>query len=181
MGSTYCLSEAGPVLSLTSLGRGGASLDLRLRVETGAPGACSAMPLAPPPIPAEAELLPSLQAPEGVRLQSIGGGGGPVFRSSDALAETELSVADLAAQFAQQLTAAGWTQRAGGDDALLAWSAWSVPGEGERTGLLTVQAGPGASYRTLHMQVTLDPAQAGAGPFFGWGTAIAPVPTVVTP
>jgi hypothetical protein len=174
MGSTYCLSDAGPVLSVSSAGRSTTTLDLRLRIETGAPGPCGAAALAPPPLPVETELLPPLRAPDGVRLQSMGGSGGPSFRTSYALAETEMTLAELEARFAEQLATAGWTRRAGGADTLLAWSAWTVPGDGERTGLLTVQAGPGAAYRTLHIQATLDPTQAGAGPTFGWGTAVAP-------
>lgn len=178
-GITVCRGESGPFLSVTGIGRQGAPVDLRLRLETAGPGPCGGPPLPPPPPPPPMDLLPPLRPPTGVQVQPSGGGGSPFLRSSDALAETTMSVGALEAHYAQQLLAAGWIRRAGQADGPLAWSLWTPPGEGDRTGLLTVQEGPGSGRRMLHLQVATDPAQAGAGGWYGYGTTtvIAPVPT----
>jgi hypothetical protein len=156
-----CLGEQGPYLSIAVLGEPSGPTDMRIHVETMTPGPCSATPGAPPPLPPGAVRLLPLEPPSGVRLQPIGSGGSPFFTSTDAIAETDLSVADLEAHYARQLEAAGWTRRDGGAGAAVAWSLWSVPGEGEQTGYLAVLDGPGPNRRSLHLQVMTDAAQSG--------------------
>ena len=108
--------------------------------------------------------LPRLTAPPGVIIRPGGPYGVPVpvfpgLPTSDAIAITDMGVAELEAAFAGQLAAAGWTRLAGGVDGPLAWSRWAVPGDGERRGFLYVLEGPGSRQRTLHLDVATPPSE----------------------
>jgi hypothetical protein len=106
---TLCRSDRGPWLTLNVFPRPPGPNDVRLRLETSFPGPCGGIPPRPPS-PIESDLLPTLEPPAGVNLQVVGGGGAPFFRASDAVVETELSVAELEAHYARQLAAAGWPE-----------------------------------------------------------------------
>lgn len=167
----YCQGENGPFLSALVLPGSAEMNDVRLTLETGGAGPCGA-PLGPPGVrpgpPPGADLIPALSPPPGVRLLSTGGSGGGFasvsappgpggdqlgFWSSNAIAETEMSVADLEAAFAAQLADAGWTRVDGGAQGPLAWSTWLAPGDEEWHGFLSVIDGPGPNRRSLHVDV----------------------------
>ena len=176
----YCQSDRGPFVEVAAVARTDRPTDVRLRVHDF-PGPCSPPP-GPPSLPGHPvtgpppDPLPPLTAPVGVAIFPVGGGGSPFQRTSDAVAVTELSAVDLEAHYARQLAAAGWQRTAGGTSGPLAWSVWQVPEDdagaggagfslapGAREGFLAVVEGPGATLRTLHVQVTSAGA-AGAGP-----------------
>ena len=166
-GAPLCKGEQGPFVSLTVFPRTNAPSDVRIRVEAaGGPGPCGG-PFPSGPRPPEGppgfDRIPLLTPPAGVVLQTSGFGGGPGRFSSDALAETAMSVAELEAHYAQQLTAAGWTRRDGGVDGPLAWSFWTVPGEGDFQGFLYVLEGPGANRRSLHVEAASATLAGGPG------------------
>jgi hypothetical protein len=163
---TLCRSDRGPWLTLNVFPRPPGPNDVRLRLETSFPGPCGGIPPRPPS-PIESDLLPTLEPPAGVNLQVVGGGGAPFFRASDAVVETELSVAELEAHYARQLAAAGWQRQSDGGDDLVRWSRWALPGEGERVGFFVVTAGPGPNRRTLHVQAVTPVGEGPPGPVPG--------------
>jgi hypothetical protein len=110
----------------------------------------------PPPSPAP---LPALYAPEGVAVQATGFSGGPDHVATEAAAETDRSVAELEAHFAQQLVGAGWLRQDGAAQGPLAWSTWRLPDEGEWSGFLYVLEGPAENERALAVRVESAPAQ----------------------
>jgi len=128
--------------------------DVRLHIETGNPGPCGERG-GVAGLPPGAELLPTLGAPPGVQVLPAGFGGGPGLWSATAVALTEMSVADLAAHYADQLEVAGWARLDGGVAGPLAWSRWTVPGEGDVEGFLTVREGTGPARRVMHVEVML--------------------------
>lgn len=91
--------------------------------------------------------LPRLIPPAGVNLMPGGGGGSTDHWTSQASATTNQPVAMLEAHFAAQLAAAGWVRRAGEAAELLAWSAWTVPGEPPAGGFLSVRVAEGTDRR----------------------------------
>ena len=151
----YCRSQRGPSLSVTVLPRTAGPSDVRLDLETLFPFGCETFGRELQ----GAALLPPLYTPPGVELlpsnppQPVGGGK-PAQSSSDGIAETDLSIADLEAHLADQLAAAGWQPIDRVTEGPVAWSRWIVPGEGEWRGFLFVVEGPGARQRTIHVQVT---------------------------
>jgi hypothetical protein len=141
--------------------------DVRITLN-GTPGPCT-LPTAPPSVPAGppgANLIPRLQPPDGVTLQSGGGPGptgGPDSWSSQAVALTDKSVGELEAFFARQLQGAGWTRVDGQATGPVAWSLWQVPGEGGWQGFFVVLNGPGENRRLLSVRVDSAPANQGTG------------------
>lgn len=169
----FCRSERGPFVEVAAFAREGRPTDVRVRVQDFA-GPCGAPGPFPGPMP-PSDPLPPLEPPAGVTVLVGGSGGSPLSRSSDAVAQTTMSMAELEAHYARQLAAAGWERRAGGADGPLAWSLWRVPSgdegppftlaPGERQGLLTVVEGPGMDRRSLHVEV-VSAGSLGIGPVF---------------
>ncbi|HLZ70331.1 MAG TPA: hypothetical protein VKV26_10535 [Dehalococcoidia bacterium] len=150
---TYCQGASGPALNLNAFAREGQPTDVRINIFTSAPGPCGFSVVAPP-LPPGAALLPSLTPPSNVAVQLYGGRGGPGFWSSDAaVADTQVSVTDLHAAYAGQLSAAGWSMIDCGSEGPLAWSRWSVPTEGGWQGFLYVREGASTGQRLLHVEV----------------------------
>jgi hypothetical protein len=166
LGTTYCQGATGPSLTITLYSRPAGPNDVRLST-SASPGLCTvpSPPVSAPQMPQAATLLPRLTPPSGVELQGGGGGGGGPNRwSSEATAETTRSPAELEAYFAELLAAAGWTREDGGADGGLAWSAWTIPAEGDWRGLLMVVQWPEGDRRLLSARVespTLSPYGAG--------------------
>lgn len=106
--------------------------------------------------------LPRLTAPDGVDLMPGGGGGGTDHYTSQATATTDQPVAALEAHFAAQLTAAGWVRRAGQAEELLAWSAWTVPGEPPAGGFLSVRVAEGTDRRECTVLIEAADHEGGA-------------------
>lgn len=174
-GTTYCPPAGPQAVTVTAYPEPSGLNDVRFSLQTGS-SLCSPPPVSPQPpqLPQAATLIPSLSPPPGVVLQGgSGGGGGPNRWSSDATAETTRGPAELEAYFAQQLAAAGWTRQDGRTDGRLAWSAWTIPSEGDWRGLLIVAEWPEANRRLLTARVespTLSPYGSGGIVTFGSGT-----------
>lgn len=160
--ASYCSTPSGPWLAVFVLpGKAAGESDLRLHVDLAESGPC-ANPTQPSfePDPNLA-LLPALSAPAGVRVTSISTSSGGGHASSEGIAETDLSVAELEAAYAAQLEAAGWTRLAGGADGPVAWSAWSLPAGEQTRGFLIVLDAPGERCRDLIVRVESPPESSG--------------------
>lgn len=161
--------QATGYLNIQTIPRANGPIDLRLRLDLTNPGPCS-QPSGAPPRPPGSERLPALTAPPGVQVSPSGGGGGGNRFTSSAYAVAELSIAELHAFYAQQLSAAGWTRVTGGADGPLAWSTWQIPGTGDFTGFLYILQGSGENQSELYVQAS--------GPYpFGPGGGPAPMPS----
>lgn len=150
----YCQGAAGPSVSVTVTPRVTGLSDVRLNLDTLFAFQCGFAGGRPP----GADLLPPLTAPAAIRLlpsnpPQPAAGGKPALASSDAIAETDMGVAELEGHFARQLASAGWALLDRGATGPVAWSTWSVPGAGEWLGVLFVLEGPGAGRRAIHVQV----------------------------
>jgi hypothetical protein len=118
----------------------------------------------PPRFPPGYELLPALFAPDGVAIETTGGGGGPSTWTSEATTKTGMTSAALEVHFANQLATSGWKRTAGADGGPLVWSTWNVSGEGGPwQGLLFVLDGPGEQQRVLHVRVMSASSDYGYG------------------
>lgn len=134
----------------------------RVHVDTNAFGLCPNA--ANPPRPLLGDRLPALSPPPNVAVTPGSTSSSPTVAASAATAVTEMSVGDLEAFYAGQLTAAGWIRTAGSTDGPLAWSVWALPGDVQ--GFLSVLVAPGANRRSLSLQVQQAPAPANAPPPF---------------
>lgn len=148
-------------VSVTAFPASADMADVRVYVQKGPGGAgpC-AQPAGPGVPPPGSDKIPPLYVPAGVVLENVSGGGGSNQWRSEATAQTTKSAGELEAYFARQLQAAGWVRQAGRDDGALAWSLWSVPGEGNWQGFLYVLQGPGEGVRTLSVEVSAHPLAA---------------------
>jgi hypothetical protein len=186
IGPTYCLDTRGPSLSIAVNPSPTGPSDVRLTTSAG-PSLCSATapPVGVPLPPLAATLLPRLTPPPGVVLQpGSSSGGGSNRWSSEATAETTRNPSELEAYFADQLAAAGWTRQDGSAAGHLAWSAWTVPGDGDWRGLLLVAEWPEASRRLLAVRVespSTSPDGDGGIVTMGGGTYSASQPPVAPP
>jgi len=151
----------------------GASGQTEVRLSYDASVAYGCFPTFGPPPPAIfTNIVPALRAPQGVQVRFSGSSSNPDSEAHDARANSDLSVGEIEALYAQQLSAAGWQRRDHAVAAALAWSTWAVPGgEGDRMGFLYVLDGPRAGERMLHVQVAPAPAPSAPGPII-----IAPAP-----
>lgn len=157
-GKMFCAGEEFPYVSLTVFPRLNAANDVRLHFEPAQKATgqfmkspCMKQGMGPGAMPASK--LPTLRAPDGVFLQGgMGGSMGGGRQSSEAMATTSKTAAELETFFAQQLVAAGWTRVAGAANAPLAFSTWKVPGEGDWTGLLIVVETPTKDRRSLMLR-----------------------------
>jgi hypothetical protein len=147
---TYRRGGDGPVLMVTVVERKDMPADVRLRLDWELP---QRMPRTPHGLPRGAELMPALRPPSGVMLSGQTGGGGDDGWNSNAIAVTDLPVAELESQLSAQLVQAGWTRREGSADEVVAWSSWRVPHEDEWRGLLLVLAAFSPGHRTLMLRI----------------------------
>lgn len=173
----FCQKSSGPSLTVNAIARPNLPTDVRVSVYASA-GPCASSPGAPGQPPGE-DRLPALTAPAGVQVQTTSGGGPNRF-TSDATAITDQSVTTLEAHFAQLLQAAGWTRVAGGANGPLAWSTWTVPGDGGYEGFLYAMDAPGQNRKDLHVQVESAASQGGWVGYAPAATA-APAPIIPTP
>jgi hypothetical protein len=150
-GRNFSRNPDGPVLSVRADEPAGGVLDVRISLSPAGARPFAAGPSWPPGV----GVLPSLAPPPGVPLQPLGGGGGPATMSSTAVARTDESAQALAAHFAQQFQAAGWTRTDGSAGGPVAWSTWSSPAHENWTGLLLVVEEPTPGQRLLHARVNL--------------------------
>jgi hypothetical protein len=103
-------------------------------------------PTASPPPP----VIPALTAPANVAVTSISYED-ELDSITEAVAETDMSPAELEAFYAKQLTAAGWTRIAGDARSPLAWSLWNTPKNNQAW--FSVLEIAGTTTRDLHIQI----------------------------
>jgi hypothetical protein len=181
--TVYCRGSDNAQLSVTARTEDGGQQDLRLAYDTGFNPQCSPPPsttMQPsffvPPVPGFG-VIPALQPPDGASVSSTGGAVGTASRSgTDAVAATDMAVADLSSFYAGELGDAGWTQLAAGGGAALSWSTWSIPDHSDLQGFLYVRSGPASGQRSLHLEVGSTDPSAILSPSSGVGIDVgAPV------
>lgn len=148
----YCRSEEGPGVSIAVFRDQGRPSDVRVRFEGPPFPPCAGSGPGVLPPPAEVVELPLLVPAPDAQVQPGSSGAGA--RGMEALVKTAISAAALETFYAAQLEVAGWTLRERGADGPLIWSAWLVPGAGERHGFLSVLAWPPDQNRR-HVQLLL--------------------------
>lgn len=148
---SFLRTEEGPLLTVTVMSRAGSPCDVRLRLDAE---------VRRPPAQhhglqaAMTERIPTLRAPSGVLVSPSGGGGGSDREwTMRGTARTDMAVGDLEAHFASQLGEAGWTRLGRGDDGVVAWSSWRLPGEQVWKGLLVVDAAFGEDQRSFTLRI----------------------------
>jgi hypothetical protein len=149
-GRAFRRDGRGPVLSIRGVSRDGMATDVRLRLDWEAARYLSQTPHMQPD---GAERLPPLSAPAGVRLRGQHGGGGSGHWTSESTVETDRSVGEIEAHFAEQLVRAGWGRVGGSTDDIVGWSSWTLPGDGNWHGLLLVLAAFRPGERSLTLRV----------------------------
>jgi hypothetical protein len=136
---SFCRGASGPWLSVsvapvaTAVAAG--PNDTRIHLDLVSPGPCANPGWTGAGLSGMAE-LPALQGPNGIPLQSTGGGGSGAGWWSEAVALTAIGAPELATHFGEQFLAAGWEQVDQGADGPLAWSTWqrSTPAAGGAVG-----------------------------------------------
>lgn len=161
--AAFCRSQAGPWLSVSARPQEVGPTAVRIEIDLLTPGPCRE-PAGR--IPDAGDRVPPLTVPPGVRLYPDGGGGSDHDWSSNALAETELSAADLEAHFARQLETRGWERLAEGAGRPVAWSLWRLPGEEDWQGILTVAEWPGRNLRSLSIRIQSSAMVEGGWAYF---------------
>ena len=150
----FCRGAMPPFLSISTYLRPNAPIDVRIRVDATSAGPCLTSASAPLPDTNGADRVPALAAPQGVAVQIVAGGGiTPNRYVNEATATTARSAVDLEAEFAAQLAVAGWTRTGGAASGPVAFSTWTIPGDGNLTALLTILETPGVDRRVLHIEV----------------------------
>lgn len=157
----FCKSTQGPLAVVSVEPQSAGPNHVRLSIDTLGSSSCAYSPSPYPGSDPAAQRIPPLYAPKGTTVQSTGGGGGGDRWSTEAVAETNLGAVQLEEHFAQQLKQAGWQQTASGENPSLAWSTWTLPGEGEWQGFLYALRPPGAKQVSLHVQVQSAAARLG--------------------
>ena len=151
----YCRGANGPYVGVSAAPTGSGT-DLRLFVAGDASGICSgATPMATGPI----DRVPALNAPAGVAISNPNGTIGPNRVSVEAIATAAASATDLDAAYGAQLVAAGWTKTGGTANGSVAFSTYTVPGDGGYTGYLSVRE-VGGNVRELFLSVANASANA---------------------
>jgi hypothetical protein len=159
VGVTFCRGRPGPSVSIGVTPTTGGPNDVRVRVDLTSAGPCAqqrhpGFPETPP--------VPPLEGPPGVPVTMRGGGGSGSQWTSGALAETTMTVGELAEHYAAQLRAAGWIETGHGAAGTVAWYTWRVPRDGEEQHGLLLVIDVGERRRRLSVQVeTLPPATGG--------------------
>ena len=144
--------EQGPVLMMSAVTRDAGLTDLRLRLDWDIPRHLDRMTIYRSRLSGFEQDAPALST-HGREPGPRGGGGSGGRWNSEAMVETDRSVAELEAHFASQLVEAGWTRVAGRADDVVGWSTWRLPGEGELRGLLLVLAVFGGQERSLTLRI----------------------------
>ena len=126
-GSVLCQGEEGPWINSSARAAASGS-DGWIVWNAPAPGGGPCMPH--PHGVTYPDVLPPLEAPEGVELILSGGsGGGSASWTTNAVAYTQLGARDLVAAFAPQLDAAGATTLGSGGDDVVGWGEWKLAKE----------------------------------------------------
>lgn len=152
---TFCRGANGPYVGVSAAPTGSGS-DLRLFVAGDASGICGgATPMSNGPL----DRVPALPAPMGVAIANPNGTVGPNRVTVEAVATAAATAVDLDAAYGAQLVAAGWMRTGGNANGPVAWSTYTVPGEGGYTGYLSVRE-IGGNVRELFLSVANASANA---------------------
>jgi hypothetical protein len=152
-GRAFRRGESGPVLSIRGIGREGMATDVRLRLDWEAADSFARMAQMRPD---GSERMPLLRAPAGVRISGQHGGGGSGHWTSESTVQTDRSVTEMEAHFAEQLVQAGWRRVGGSANGTVGWSSWQLPGDGGWRGLLLVLAAFRRGEHSLTLRVEQD-------------------------
>jgi len=127
-GSVLCRGEDGPWMSAGARATAsGSEGSIVWNGPAAGAGPCAQRPQGGMGFP---DVLPPLEAPEGVELLLGGGsGGGGSSWTSNATAYTSLNARDLVAAFAPQLEAAGASGLGSGGDEVVGWGQWRLAKE----------------------------------------------------
>jgi hypothetical protein len=154
---TFCGGERDSWLSVTAQPQSENRTGVRIHIDLSTAGPCSGAPEPAPYVSHAGERLPPLTLPPGVRLYPGGSGGSDDHWFAHALAETELSAAELEAHLAGQLERHGWECVATSSAGPVVCSAWHVAGEDDWQGILVVAEWPGRTLRSLLVTVERSP------------------------
>ena len=157
---SFLQRDDGPMLMVTVMSRNDLPCDVRLRLD---PEDRRRRAQPPGHQSLAMERMPTLRAPSDIRLAPSGGGGGSDRDwTAHATAVTGLAVGELETHYASQLSEAGWTRLGRGDDGVVAWSSWRLPGEQVWRGLLVVDAAFDEDRRSLTLRIEAQPGRAGS-------------------
>uniref|UniRef100_A0A831X843 Uncharacterized protein n=1 Tax=Thermorudis peleae TaxID=1382356 RepID=A0A831X843_9BACT len=154
---TFCQGERDSWLSVTAQPHSENRTEVRIQIDLSTAGPCSGAPGPAPYVSYAGERLPPLTVPPGVRLYPGGSGGSDDHWFAHALAETDLSAAELEAHLAGQLERQGWERVATSSAGPVVCSAWRVAGEDDWQGILVVAEWPGRTLRSLLVTVERTP------------------------
>ena len=122
-----CPNDSGQVAQVEFSERPGGGAYVRVSRFSTRYSPCGPRPENPRPLDLQ-ELekeVPTLIAPEGTRLRRTGGGGGMDDREQSAELEGDLSLADVADHYGNEMERAGWTRRGASVEPDLAVSTWT--------------------------------------------------------
>ncbi len=121
-GASFCQEEADVALWVYASESERDMTDVRLNLSDARNSVCN-LRMGPGDLDSP---IPVLAAPRGARQMSAGGGSSGDAHDQSATLDTELSSAELATHYAEQLEAAGWTRQDEGAAGPIAWSRWQV-------------------------------------------------------
>ena len=153
--------DDGPLLTVMVMGRNDLPCDVRLRLDASAGRPPTMRSGFQSPL---MERVPTLRAPEHVVVTASGACGGDQDWTTQATARTGIAVGELEAHFASQLGDAGWTRLGRGDDGIVSWSSWRLPGEQGWSGMLMVYGAFSKGERSLTLRIEA-PRGTGSGVF----------------
>lgn len=154
---TFCEGDHDAWLSVTAQPHSGNRTGVRIHIDLSTAGPCSGAPEPAVYASHAGERLPPLTVPPGVRLYPGGSGGSDDHWFAHALAETELSAAELEPHLAGQLEHHGWERVATSSAGPVVCSAWRVAGEDDWQGILVVAEWPNRTLRSLLVTVERTP------------------------
>lgn len=128
----YCYGDNEAFLSVEALPLPDGNTNLHLSLDTS-PESYMCQGDASSYGPPHADLMPVLQAPEGVFVQGGSSGGGDSDAEISANLKTKLSAAELAKYYNEQLQTAGWEIQNSGDGEGAAWSTWTFKDQQGKT------------------------------------------------
>lgn len=150
---TFCRGNDGPYLAVNVVPTAGGVADLRVFVSASSGGICNGM-AAPAAAPGPLDRLPALATPAGVTITNPTGSVNTGKAVSEGVATTSATAVDLEAAYETQLTAAGWQKTGGTSASPFSWSTWTLPGDGNYQGYLSVLEVAGGNVRDLHLTAT---------------------------
>jgi len=148
--TVLCLNQDEAQISINALAVPDKATDVRLHIQSPVRYS-SCDPQVYGPYDEASAMIPELIAPEASVVQSGGSSSGDGMADTSASLTTDLSPAELAESYADQLREAGWIQIAREAAEELAWSTWSTTDEeGQQwAGMLLVAANPVVSDRVF--------------------------------